>query len=184
MAHFLENHDEPRIAGTLSADEHLAAAVLTFTTPGLRLLHDGQLEGKRVRIPVHLRRGPDEEVDATVVRLYEVLLPIITSRPVTSGAWSLLSCRPAWDGNPTDNNFIVYLLEHPSEDLLVAVNFAGYRGQCFVDLPQRLMNSAQIVFNDLLSGGRYERACDDLLKRGLFLDVPEWKAHVFRIERS
>ena len=39
---------------------HRAAAVVTFFTPGLRFFHQGQREGKRVRIPVHLGRGPAE----------------------------------------------------------------------------------------------------------------------------
>jgi len=184
MAHFLENHDEPRIASTLNTQEHLAAAILTFSTPGLRLLHDGQLEGKRIRIPVHLRRGPDEALDPAITRLYDALLPIITSAAVTSGAWSLLACHPAWEGNPTTNNFVVYLLEHSSGDLLIAVNFAAYQGQTFIELPQRIVSSSHTTFTDLLSGERYVRERSDLEQRGLFLDVPAWKPHVFRIERS
>jgi hypothetical protein len=184
MAHFLENHDEPRIATQLSLEEHRAAAVLTFTAPGLRLLHDGQLEGKRVRIPVHLRRGPDEHRDARVVELYEALLPIITSSTVVRGAWSLLSCTPAWDGNQTNHNFISYLLEHSDGELMIAVNYAPYRGQSFTHLPERLMTCTNFVFTDLLSGERYVRESSDVKQRGLFLDVPEWKAHIFRVERA
>ena len=50
---FLENHDEPRAAATFAPD-HRAAAVITFLSPGLRFFHQGQREGKRVRIPMHL----------------------------------------------------------------------------------------------------------------------------------
>ena len=64
LARFLENHDEPRAAATFAPEEHRAAAILTFLTPGLRFFHQGQREGKRVRIPVHLGRGPDEAADA------------------------------------------------------------------------------------------------------------------------
>src|SRR5207247_11279046 len=53
-AHFLENHDEPRIASILSWPEHRAAALLTAGLPGLRLLHEGQLAAVRTRPPVHL----------------------------------------------------------------------------------------------------------------------------------
>ena len=58
LARFLENHDEPRAAATFAPDAHQAAAVLTFLTPGLRFFHQGQREGKRVRIPVAPRPGP------------------------------------------------------------------------------------------------------------------------------
>ena len=64
LARFLENHDEPRAAATFAPEVHRAAAILTFLTPGLRFFHQGQREGKRVRIPVHLGRGPDEAPDA------------------------------------------------------------------------------------------------------------------------
>ena len=37
-----------------------AAAVAFSTLQGARLYHDGQLEGRRTRIPVFLARGPDE----------------------------------------------------------------------------------------------------------------------------
>jgi len=42
LARFLENHDEPRAAATFAPDVHRAAAVITFLTPGLRFLHQGQ----------------------------------------------------------------------------------------------------------------------------------------------
>src|SRR5438876_12231421 len=51
-AHFLENHDEPRIASILSLPEHRAAVLLTLGPPGLRLLPGGQLPGARLNIPV------------------------------------------------------------------------------------------------------------------------------------
>ncbi len=64
LARFLENHDEPRAAATFAPDVHRAAAVITFFSPGLRFFHQGQREGKRVRIPMHLGRGPAETPDS------------------------------------------------------------------------------------------------------------------------
>src|SRR5262244_3240253 len=60
LARFLENHDEPRAAATFPFEMHRAAAIITFLTPGLRFFHQGQLQGKRVKIPMHLGRGPRE----------------------------------------------------------------------------------------------------------------------------
>src|SRR5438128_9380061 len=42
LARFLENHDEPRAAATLSFDVHRAAAVIPFLSPGLKFFHQGQ----------------------------------------------------------------------------------------------------------------------------------------------
>jgi hypothetical protein len=74
LARFLENHDEPRAAATFSTDVHRAAAVITYFTPGMCFFHQGQREGKRVRIPMHLGRGPYEELDAPITAFYDSLL--------------------------------------------------------------------------------------------------------------
>ena len=63
LVRFLENHDEPRIAGTLPAVLQRAAAVTIATLPGATMWHEGQFEGRRVRPPVFLARRPDEPLD-------------------------------------------------------------------------------------------------------------------------
>jgi len=70
LLHFLENHDEPRAATAFDIDAHRAA--LTFITglPGPRLWHDGQFEGYRMKLPVHIGRGPDEPTDADIAAMY------------------------------------------------------------------------------------------------------------------
>ena len=60
LARFLENHDEPRAASIFNWPQHRAAAAITFLSPGLRFFHQGQFEGARMRVPVHLCRGPVE----------------------------------------------------------------------------------------------------------------------------
>ena len=59
LARFLENHDEPRAAATFAPDVHRAAAVITFLTPGLRFVHQGQREGKRRAHPGPSRSRAD-----------------------------------------------------------------------------------------------------------------------------
>ena len=76
-ARFLENHDEPRAAATFSLEKHKAAAVIAFLCPGLRFLHQGQLEGAKIRLPVHLCRRPLEPVDEEL----RGLLPVAACLP-------------------------------------------------------------------------------------------------------
>ena len=75
LARFLENHDEPRAAATFPPEVHRAAAVITFLTPGLRFFHQGQREGKKLRIPTHLGRGPAEAPDASIAAFYDARSP-------------------------------------------------------------------------------------------------------------
>ena len=64
-AHFLENHDEPRIASILSLAEHRAAALLILGLPGMRFLHDGQLSGARLKMPT--RKAMERDLPEPVV---------------------------------------------------------------------------------------------------------------------
>jgi len=184
MVRFLENHDEARIASKLSPSEHRAAAVVSFLSPGLRFFHHGQLQGNQIRIPVHLSRGPVEKPLPEVEEIYRTLLPIIQSPTGKHGTWSLLDTRQAWPGNPTNGNFICYLLEHPLQTLLLAVNYAPYRGQCFVRIPDRTWLEGTIELRDKLSHERLVRGASDLLERGLFLDCGEWQSHIFVVDHS
>ncbi len=184
MAHFLENHDEQRIASQLCVDEHRAAATISFLAPGLRFLHHGEFEGRRVKVPVHLKRGPEEELDPAVAAIYEKLIPVVNSPAGKNGNWHLLRCAPAWEGNPTNTNFIAYYIAHDHGDLLVTVNYANYRGQCFVQIPQGLPVQGTVTLVDALSPAIYERPAHDLAAQGLFLDVEGFTTHIFSVHRA
>ncbi len=69
LVRFIENHDEPRAAATFPPEAARAVAVLTTTLPGAALLHEGQLTGRKVRLPVFLARRPDEPADEESARL-------------------------------------------------------------------------------------------------------------------
>jgi hypothetical protein len=175
---FLENHDEPRAAAAFPPGVHQAAAVITFLVPGLRFFHEGQLEGRKVRVPVHLRRRPQETVDNDVRDFYLRLLDCLKRQEVRTGRWQLLACRSAWDGNPTWERFLAFSWEGANRRrLLVAVNYGPTQGQCYVALPFSDLAGRLVLLRDLLGPARYERDGDDLTGRGLYLDMPAWGYH-------
>jgi hypothetical protein len=185
LARFLENHDEPRAAAVFSPEVHRAAAALTFLAPGLRFFHQGQFEGKKVRISPHLVRGPAEPVDSELSRFYERLLKVLLRPEVRDGTWELLDCRPAWEGNGSSGAFIAFSwggLE--SRRLFVTVNFAGHPGQCRVRLPFADLGGTVWRLTDLLGDAVYERSGDELSADGLYLDVGPWQVHVFEFARA
>ncbi|MDM0019132.1 alpha-amylase family glycosyl hydrolase [Variovorax saccharolyticus] len=184
LARFLENHDEARAAASLAPEVHPAAAVLTYVSPGLRFFHQGQLEGRRTRISPHLVRGPDEAVDAALEQFYGRLLALLRRPALRDGRWSLRDCLPAWDGNPSSDNFIAFDWEGADgERVLVAVNYAPQPSQCFVRLPFPQLAGSVLRLRDLLGTAVYDRPGDDLLSRGLFLDLPPWGHHAFEVQR-
>ena len=158
LARFLENHDEPRAAATFPPDVHRAAAVITFFTPGLRFFHQGQREGKRVRIPVHLGRGPAEPPDAAIAAFYDDLLECLNDPAFRDGDWQLLECRSAWDGNPTSDDFVAFSWTGPGDRRrLVAVNYASHASQCYVALPWNDLSGRTWSLADRLGPDRYDR---------------------------
>jgi glycosidase len=182
---FLENHDEPRAAGAFPPEVHRAAAAVTYLVPGLRFFHEGQFEGRRRRVSMHLGRRPDEPVDEALWAFYGRLLAVLDRSAVRDGQWRLLSCRPVWDGNPTWERFIAFAWDGPGpERLLVAVNYGPTQGQCYAEVPWPALHGRPAVLTDQLGDARYERAGDDLLDRGLYLDVPAWHVHVFDVTDS
>lgn len=180
LARFLENHDEPRAAATFSPAVHQAAAVITYLTPGLRFFHRGQFEGRKKRISPHLVRGPKEPVDEDLRQFYDRLLTLLRHPAVRNGHWQLLECVPAWDGNWTNDCFLVFgWLGSNEEYLVVAVNYAPNQSQCHVRLPFGNIAGRKWRLCDQLSSATYEWNGDDLHGRGLFLDLAPWQACAF-----
>jgi Alpha amylase, catalytic domain len=178
---FLENHDEPRAAGTFPPGIHEAAAVLTFLCRGLRFIHQGQTEGFTKRIPVHLDRGPAEPDNPNLQRFYDRLLSCMRL-PQTQGDWQLLDCTPAWDGNWTWDCFICFAWSGPEgASLIIAVNYAPNQSQCYAHIPFDDLKGATIRLRDLMGPAVYDRNGDEMVSRGLYLDLPAWSYHVFEL---
>jgi glycosidase len=181
LARFLENHDEPRAAATFAPERHRAAAIVTFLAPGLRFLHQGQREGRRIRVPVHLGRGPEERVDAELGAFYDRLLATLRDRAVREGEWRLLEARAAWEGNPTWDDFIAFAWTRGGERRLVVVNFSDHRSQCWLPLPWGELGGATVRLRDRTGPAVYDRDARELAARGLYLDLPAWGYHVFEV---
>jgi hypothetical protein len=182
LTRFLENHDEPRAAATFASGTHEAAAVITYLSPGLRFFHQGQFEGRKKRISPHLVRAPSEPADAALQGFYARLLAVLQQPVMRNGAWRLLECAPAWDGNGTWDCFIAaFWDDEDGQRRLVAVNYAGNQSQCYVRLPVPALAGQTLVLKDLFGTARYVRDKNDLAARGLYLDLAPWAFHVFEI---
>jgi hypothetical protein len=183
LARFLENHDEPRAAVAFAPDVHRAAAVVTFLGPGLRFFHQGQREGKRVRIPTHLGRGPTETPDASIGAFYDGLLACLRDPAFRDGQWQLLEALPAWEENRTHDAFIVFAWTGPGDQRrLVVVNYAGHQGQCYVHFPWGDLEGRTWRLRDRLGEAVYDREGTDLSAQGLYLDLPPWGYHAFDVQ--
>lgn len=178
--HFLENHDEDRVAAKLSTAENRAAALAILGLPGMRFLHEGQLTGAQCKLPVQLARRPTEPPQPEIFAAYEELLTTLKRSSVGRGQAQILAPRAAWDGNPTGQNFIVVQWQEKSPEFdLVVVNFAAHRSQCYVTLSAPGLAERHWALRDRLSEESYVRVGSDLAQSGLYLDLPAHGAQVF-----
>lgn len=178
---FLENHDEPRAAVEFPPDLHRAAAVIAFLVPGMRFFHEGELEGRRVHVSMHLGRRPAEPVDEELRAFYLQLLAVLKSPIPKDGEWTLLECHPAWDGNVTAQQFIAFSWQLGGSRLLAAVNFGPAQGQCYIPVPWHDLAGKPVMLCDRLTVASYERSGEDLQRQGMYLDLPAWGYHVFEV---
>ena len=179
-AHFLENHDEPRVASILSPAEHRAAALIILGLPGMRFVYEGQLTGARRKIPVQLARRSEEPGQAEITNFYNQLLATLRGSAVGQGRGELLAPRAAWSGNPTAQNFVIVQWQSRTPGFeVVAVNLAPHRSQCYAPLTVQHLATHNWAMKDLLGQELYKRSGDDLQNQGLYLDLPAHGAQLF-----
>ncbi|MGA8028331.1 MAG: alpha-amylase family glycosyl hydrolase, partial [Bryobacteraceae bacterium] len=180
LVRFIENHDEDRAAAVFGEERGEAAAALGLTLPGLRLLEDGQMEGRVTRLPVQLAHGPEEAANPRLGDFYRRLLAALHLPAFHEGSWHLLQAREAWSGNPTYGSFVTHCWARGEDFILIAANFSSGSAQCYIPLEVPALTGCKWELRDLLSDAIYEREGDAMLHPGLYLDVPAWGKHIFQ----
>jgi hypothetical protein len=182
LIRFIENHDEPRAATALPGGRGRAAAVAVATLPGATLWHDGEFEGRRVRLPVFLARYPDEPVDEDLRRFYRRLVG--AAAELRRGSWTLLETA-GWPDNQTHQDVLAWAWQDELPHHLVTVNLAGHGSQARVTLPwDAALAGRQWRLTDLLDGQVFDRDGGELAVDGLYVDLPAWGAHVLALRPS
>jgi hypothetical protein len=184
LVRFIENHDEQRALAAFGPQRSQASATVALTLPGMRLVHDGQMEGCRLKLPVQLGRRSVESSEPGMEAFYRQLLTALGHPVFHEGQWQLLEPERAWPGNPSHGHFVAHTWALDGERRLVAVNLAPGRSQCYVRLDWPDLAGQRWELVDLLSEARYIRDGDDLLTRGLYLDMPGYRTHLFQLFRK
>ena len=171
LLRFIENHDEPRAAATFSSGKERAAALTTATLPGTKLFHEGQFEGRKVRLPVFLGRRPDESVSEELHAFYTKLLQAINRPIFRQGHWSLCE-RTGWPDNASFQNLVAWTWQKDDEWYLIIVNLSDCHVQARVQVPWAGGGAWHLV--DLLSDITYDRVGDEMLAPGLYVELGPW----------
>jgi Alpha amylase, catalytic domain len=179
FARFMENHDEPRRPVVFPNERLVADGTLFATLPGMRFYHQGELEGRRIRLPITLRVAADEPPDPISTNFFQKILQITRQDIFHEGKWSLLDVAPEGDAPP--DGLIVYEWRSAKAWKIIAVNVAGFTSQGRVYLGDRVSPAQNYILNDELNDVRYDRTGDELHNIGLFIRRDSFQAHVFDV---
>jgi hypothetical protein len=177
LLRFIENHDEPRAAATFTPEKHRAAAVTALTLPGARLIHEGQLEGRQVRLPVFLARRPEEQPDFDLLAFYRQLLEALRRGDFLQGSWRLCE-RMGWEDNASYLNLVSWCWENGASRSLMVVNLSDSRSQGRVKVPWEDLKGKVWRLQDVFTTELYERDGDQLCGEGVYMDLPAWGFHL------
>jgi hypothetical protein len=177
LVRFIENHDEPRAASIFSPAQERAAAVTITTLPGARLFHEGQFEGRKIKLPVFLGRRPAEPVDADLQAFYETLLNADFLEALREGNWQLCG-RTGWPDNASFLNLVAWSWHSAEEHRLIVVNLSNAPAQGMVRLPWEDLPGSRWRVTDLFAGQVYEHGGDEIYYPGLYVDLPPWGFHI------
>jgi hypothetical protein len=181
LLRFLENHDEPRVADTMSQDAERAAAVALATLPGATLWHEGQFEGRRVRPPVFLSRRPDEPLRPEFADWYHRLLSAVAGDGVRGGQWHLLTAS-GWPDNQSCRNLLAWSWSGGDDSRhVVVINLSGQPAQGRIPLAWPDLPGRSCLLTDVLQETRFDRDGDELADPGLFVDLAPWQFHVLAL---
>jgi len=183
LIRFLENHDEPRASATFQPEKGRVAAVIAVTLPGARLLHEGQFEGHKVRLPVFLARRPKESSDAELQVFYHKLLAAVDNPVFREGEWKLCE-RNGWPGNGSYQNILAWTWTRYEGRYLIVVNLSDGTSQARVKVDWNDVAERTWCLMDLPTGAAYDRDGNEMYSSGLYVELGPWRYHFFHCHPS
>jgi hypothetical protein len=151
---------------------------VTYTLSGAKLFHEGQLEGRKVKLPVFLGRRPDEPVNVELQSFYDKLLSIIDSSVFREGRWNLCE-RWGWPDNDSYQNLVAWRRADDIERYLVVVNLSDLPSQARIQPDWSDFAGQTVRLTDKMSQAVYDRSGDEMVSSGLYVDLPPWNYYVF-----
>jgi hypothetical protein len=180
-AHFLENHDEPRINSSLETRMHKLAATLLLALPGMRMIYERQVEGAQLHIPVQFGRWPDEPLDSDTKGFYTRLLNTLMASPVGKGEWQILPLTGWPDNRSFEQMIVIQWCDASGKFTLVVCNMDAVPAQCLVrpDFGSGAGKPKVWEMKDLVGHENYIRDQSQMEKQGLYLSVEAYACHIF-----
>jgi hypothetical protein len=147
------------------------------------LFHEGQFEGRKVRVPVFLGRRPHEPVDQRLRVFYDKLLAAVDKPLFREGQWSLCE-RSGWPDNASFQNLVAWSWLKEENRCLIAVNLSDSPVQARIRVPWGELTGTTWKLTDMLSDVSYAREGNEMLSAGLYVELGPWGCHFLQFERA
>ncbi|MFX1273916.1 MAG: alpha-amylase family glycosyl hydrolase [Promethearchaeota archaeon] len=184
LLRFIENHDEERAYKIFGQRRSQVAAVIALTLPGARLIHEGQMKGSKIKVPVQLGRKPLENDNVELFDFYQRLLKAAPDRVLGEGEWSLCEVEPLTDYDQSYLNLIAYQWNTSQRCQLIVVNYSPFFGRAHVRLKKIDYGPFDWIFIDTLNHKTYTYNGKDLEYYGIYVDLNSWSAHIFEVRKK
>ncbi len=184
LLRFIENHDEQRAVTVFGEERSRAAAIITLTLPGARLIHENQMLGHKIKIPVQLKRRPEEIDNEELNEFYQRLLKAAPERLLSEGNWAFCRADPLSEYDHTNINLITYQWWTNERRQLTIVNFSPSFSRAHVKIDGINYGSDEWTFTDILNHKVYSYKGEDLDHNGLYVDLGSWRGHIFEIQKK
>lgn len=183
LVRFIENHDELRAIEKFGEERSRAAATIALTLPGARLVHEGQSNGYKIKLPVQLGRSPSEEKNNKLNKFYHDLLKSMPNIIFEYANWSLCETQSVRFEDSSNTNIISYLWQSGDFFRLIVVNFSPFTSRAHITSENLDYGDFNWTFTDLLIQSDFTYSGEDLSKFGLYVELSGWNAHIFNIKK-
>jgi hypothetical protein len=184
MIRFLENHDEERALTVFGQNGIRCVMVIQATLPGMRFWQDGQFEGAELRVPIQMRRSPEEPPMEDLVHFSKMLLHEVDHPVFHDGCFEICSTS-GWDDNQSHRNLMAWSWTMGRENRLIISNLSHASAQGYVKLPSNWSSGWEhLLLVDPLKDDRFLRPSKATFDSGLFVDLAGSDFHFFRVKKG
>jgi glycosidase len=146
LLRFIENHDEMRSLTTFGAEKAKAAATLFSGLPGMKLYFHGQIEGRKLHLPLQIRQTRPEPVDPVIKDFYLTLLSIVDEPVFHDGEWQLKEFLPY--GDDLAGSTLAYTREKENRIMLVICNLGPSQSEGRVVFQENISELSEYLMID------------------------------------
>jgi glycosidase len=180
LVRFIENHDEARSASVFSKEQLSVAFLICATVPGMKLFYHGQLEGRKRRTPVQLRRAVPENPDAEIRSLYKKVLTLTGQEVYKTGTWQLKDIHSLVDDSYL--NLLAWMWKSEKSLKLIVVNLGNHVVRASIALQDEVQKETEYIFYDEFNDQEYVRKGNKIIENGLLVILDANRCHVFDIK--